>query len=531
MSTLPPNTPPNIPPIQPPPLPSAQDPALKFESPFPPPQAVLAAGATGMGASWLIEQALKGEDSVVLRSARWANKLPGNGALEKLNTPLARKILRETPATEIETEVVQRHTQAVLNWLAKQPASATAQEVRDTLTPVRTAAELETALNRLAEHRPHAPFKQQWTRLPEKWHQRALPLAEKLGKADWLFTLPQPVRDALNPATSWETAQDAVKALPDGNRWGEQLLKLEMTAQDHQRTALSPVYKQLKGLRRRVLDGLNNRYLPAYRMEQQLIEKNGLRPLGRLWLGSVQHLRQVLTGELTAPSGFMGRAMGPFINGFFILFSAWDGWSKAEGKDKVKAAVQEGLGPGLGNLLGWSMGLRLLSHTGWVPKVLNRLRPGLDTKPFLMGTMGGVASEILAFTLLAYPFEKAGKALAHQLVGRPSGQHTLTPGKDYVPPRQEDFWAKVAQPQAATPQTETEDPTLAALKLGPEASKYDRPKVSNLQPMTDLDLEALMANPHAVSLNQSVEDLTRKTRADRILTRKPHPEPSQPELL
>jgi hypothetical protein len=192
-------------------------------------------------------------------------------------------------------------------------------------------------------------------------------------------------------------------------------------AEDFKR--IKPAAAMLDGLQKRLTVGLQEQYIHPYRQLHRLFRTHGLQPIGSLLFGMGYLLRRVLGGMAGSSAlpgkGGMGGWLAPFIAGTVIFGPAVEAWKQAEPGERTRGFWQGLLGKGLGNWVGWELGLLWLNQTQAVTKLLNGIRPGLAVAPTLFGlsTFGRVLTEALAIFVVAPWFERAGQLLAKGVLG------------------------------------------------------------------------------------------------------------------
>jgi hypothetical protein len=235
--------------------------------------------------------------------------------------------------------------------------------------------------------------------------------------------------------------------------------------------AQNKALKQLAGLKTRIEQGIMGRYFTPYHDTRTAIHKGNLQPVGQIALHALQSFRQLLSGEFAFQALGQKTSTGSLaFNGAVTLGFPIGAALLAEKSEKLKKFSEELWGNTMGNFLGWYWGTQWLNHGGWVTKALNRVSPGLATKPFLMGTVGGLVTEMIAMLAIGSAISKVGTTASHLVLGKP---------REWVEPK---------LPANYQPLIRRE--ILSKTPVLKENTRLDA--------LTEKDIEALMTNVHGL---------------------------------
>jgi hypothetical protein len=236
----------------------------------------------------------------------------------------------------------------------------------------------------------------------------------------------------------------------------------------------------LNSLAKRAKEGIGDRYVEPYRHTRELIHQGKLGPVGQTLLHFMQSTRQLAGGDFAAASlGQKPTIIAPLLSGLLVFTPFVNALMQADWPDKLKRAGEELFGNAYGNFVGWYWGTHWLNHWGGIPRVLNKIKPGLANRPFLMGTNTGFFTELIAALLVGNVLAKLGTGASHSLLGKPRSQYTPK-----LPPNYQ--------------------PLQRHLALSQETPL---PQSSRLTQLSDNDLKALMTNPHAITERQVINQL------------------------
>ena len=299
-------------------------------------------------------------------------------------------------------------------------------------------------------------------------------------------------RDALKPhlegATAW-----AAKHLPKNvaEQWQAQLANATTLADvtkaigtlrpDAEKLAQpKKALDMLNALGKRAKEGISDRYAEPYRHTHELIHQGKLGPVGQGLLHFLQSTRQLAGGDFAAAS--LGQKQGklaPILSGLAVFSPFVNALLQADWPDKHKRAGEEFLGNAFGNFVGWYWGSQWLNHWGGIPRLLNKIKPGLANKPMLIGTTTGFLTELVAIFAVGNLLAKLGTGASHLVLGTPRNQYSPKLPPNYQPLKHN-------------------------LTLDQETPL---PQSGRLTQLSQQDLKALMTNPHALQDRQMVDRL------------------------